>query len=202
MTSCRSGLLRLVSRVLTVLTVLGLCTAAGCASGNDATVYGGSFTFTSPGGKSEFDYPADDRKEVGPISGPDLTGTRTVSLSDYRGKVVVLNFWGSWCAPCRAEAQGLQEAWQKYQPKGVQFVGVDVKDTTSGGQGFTAGKQITYPSIFDPGMRTLLSVRGLPTGSLPVTIVLDKQGRVAHIWLKPITEGDLNTVLPALTKEV
>lgn len=201
MTTTRRSLFRLVRTALALLTVLGLFAAAGCASGNDATIYGGSFTFTSPGGKFEFDYPAGDRKEVGAISGPDVAGTGTVSLSAYRGKVVVLNFWGSWCSPCRAEAQGLQAAWEDYRTRGVQFVGVDVKDTISGAQGFTAGKQITYPSIFDPGMRTLLSVRGLPTGSLPVTIVLDKQGRVAHIWLTPITGGNLNTVLPALTAE-
>jgi hypothetical protein len=65
----------------------------------------------------------------------------------------------------------------------------------------TQGKQITYPSIFDPGMRTMLSVRGLPTGSLPVTLVLDRQGRVAQIWLHEITQGDLNLVLPGLVAE-
>lgn len=192
--------MRRVIRALLLVVVVGLV-LAGCSSGKDATVYGGTFTFTSPGGKTEFSYPPGDRKQVGELSGPDLTGKQTISLSEYKGKVVVLNFWGSWCAPCRDEAQSLESAWQKYQAQGVQFVGIDVKDTTSGAQGFTAGKQITYPSIFDPGMRTMLSVRGLPTGSLPVTIVLDKQGRVAHIWLHEITEGDLNTVVPGLVSE-
>ncbi len=192
--------MRRVIRTLLLVAVAGLV-AVGCSSGNDATVYGGSFTFTSPGGQTEFSYPVGERKQVGEMSGPDLTGKKTVSLSDYQGKVVVLNFWGSWCAPCRDEAQGLESAWQKYQGQGVQFIGVDVKDTTSGALGFTAGKQISYPSIFDPGMRTMLSVRGLPTGSLPVTIVLDKQGKVAHIWLHEITEGDLNGVIPGLVKE-
>ncbi len=187
---------RLIQTVLLIL-VAGVV-AVGCSSGNDATVYGGSFTFTSPGGLTEFSYPVAKRQQIGQLSGPDLTGKKTLSLSDYKGKVVVLNFWGSWCAPCRDEAQGLQSAWQKYRTQDVQFLGIDVKDTTSGALGFTAGKQITYPSIFDPGMRTMLSVRGLPTGSLPVTIVLDKQGRVAHIWLHEITEGDLNTVIPGL----
>jgi peroxiredoxin len=188
--------------VLALLLALStLSTSAACSAGNDATVYGGSFTFTSPGGKVEFSYPAADRQQIGPMSGPDLTGKQTIDVAAYRGKVVVLNFWGSWCAPCRAEAAGLEYSWQTYQSEQVQFLGVDVKDPAPGGLAFTADKKITYPSILDFSMRTLLSLRGLPTGSLPVTVVLDKQGRVAHIWLLPITQADLNRVLPALVKE-
>lgn len=192
--------MRRVHRALLLLVVAGLA-LAGCTSGNDATVYGGSFTFTSPGGKTEFSYPEDQRQVIGPMSGPDLTGTKTINLADYQGKVVVLNFWGSWCAPCRDEAAGLESSWQKFQSRGVQFLGVDVKDSASGAQAFVAGKQITYPSIFDFGMQTMLSVRGLPTGSLPVTLVLDKKGRVAHIWLIEINQGDLDRVVTPLTAE-
>ena len=76
-----------------------------------------------------------------------------------------------------------------------------MKDSAQDALAFTTGKQVTYPSIFDPGMRTMLSVRGLPTTAVPVTMVLDKQGKVAHIWLTPITEGDLNTVIPSLASE-
>lgn len=187
--------------VLATLSVLAVLFSTGCTSGNDATVYGGSFTFTSPGGKTDFNYPAADRQPIGPMSGPDLTGKQTIDVSAYRGKVVVLNFWGSWCAACRAEADGLEYSWQTYQSSAVQFVGVNVKDIESAALAFTIGKKITYPSIFDPSMRTLLSLRGLPTASMPVTVVLDKQGRVAQIWLYPITQADLNQVLPALVKE-
>ena len=187
--------------IVTALSVLAVLTSAGCSTGSDATVHGGSFTFTSPGGKFEFSYPAADRKQIGPMSGPDLTGKQTIDVAAYRGKVVVINFWGSWCPPCRAEAPGLQYSWQTYQSQPVQFIGVDVKDTASAALAFTTDKKITYPSIFDYSMRTLLSLRGLPTGSLPVTVVLDKQGRVAQIWLYPITQADLNKVLPALVKE-
>ncbi len=190
---------RVRGALLVVMAVVGLV-LAGCSSGNDATVYGGSFTFTSPGGLSEFSYPIGKRQQVGALSGPDLTGKKTISVSDYRGKVVVLNFWGSWCPPCRDEAPGLEAASQKYKAD-TQFIGVDVKDSAQDALAFSAGKQITYPSIFDPGMRTMLSVRGLPTIGLPITMVLDKQGKVAHIWLREITGGDLNTVLPALASE-
>jgi thiol-disulfide isomerase/thioredoxin len=189
-----------VRGALLVLSVVGLA-VAGCSSGNDATVHGGSFTFTSPGGLLEYSYPAGKRQQIGALSGPDLTGKKTIDVADYRGKIVVLNFWGSWCAPCRGEAQGLEAVAQKYKGE-AQFVGIDVKDTAQDALAFSAGKQITYPSIFDPGMRTMLSVRGLPTINVPVTMVLDKQGRVAHIWLLPVTGGDLDTVITALASEV
>jgi len=188
------------SKAVLLCAIAGLA-LSGCSSGKDATVYGGSFTFTSPGGQTEFSYPAAERKAIGELSGPDLAGTSTIDIASYKGKVVVLNFWGAWCSPCRDEAPQLQAAWLKYRSSGVQVVGVDVKDIASEALGFVAGKQITYPSVFDPGMRTMLSVRGLPTGSLPVTLVLDKQGRVAHIWLHEISQGDLNAVLPALVAE-
>jgi len=188
-------------RAIPLLIMAVLLATAGCSSGNDATVYGGSFTFTSPGGKQEFSYPADQRHALDQLSGPDLTGTGTVSLSDYAGKVVVLNFWGSWCPPCRDEASQLQSAHVALAPKGVQFLGIDVKDPSGAGAAFNASKQITYPSIFDFSMRALLSIRGYPTGDIPSTIVLDKQHRVAHIWLHEITQGDVTDVVTALLAE-
>lgn len=174
---------RVLAGLLAAVTIL----LAGCSSGHDATVYQGDFTFVSPGGKSEFTYPAADRKAIGTISGPDLTGQNTLSTANYKGKVVVLNFWGSWCAPCRAEAPDLEAAWTKLQPKGVQFLGLNLKDDEGAGAAFNKSKGITYPSIYDPTMRTLLSIRGYPTGGIPSTVVLDRQGRVAAIALRQLT---------------
>src|SRR6478752_6622132 len=128
--------------------VLAVC--AGCSTGDDATVYGGSFTFVSPGGKTELSYPVAERKTVGTLSGPNLDGTGTVSVADYPNDVVVLNFWGSWCGPCRGEADDLNSAAGDLKAAGVQFVGINVKDSQSAGADFLASKQVGYPSIFDP----------------------------------------------------
>jgi peroxiredoxin len=185
---------------------------AGCSTGTDAAVYGGSFTFVSPGGKYEFSYPPADRGTVGSFSGPKLgcdpaskakqCTTGTVSLADFPGKVVVINFWGSWCAPCRAEADGLNAAAASLATQGVQFLGVDLKEPSSwDGADFQRSKQIGYPSISDQTMRTILSLRGYPVGSIPSTIVVDRQHRVAHIWLLPVTEKDLSTVVSAIAAE-
>jgi thiol-disulfide isomerase/thioredoxin len=160
----------------------------GCSTGNDAAVYGGSFTFVSPGGQTEFYYPAADRGKVANLSGENVAGDGTISLSDYAGQVVVLNFWGSWCGPCRAEAPALEQAAAALAPTGVQFLGVNVKDTKSAAADFLASKQVSYPSIYDPSMRTLLAIKGYPASGIPSTIVLDRQGRVAHIWLKAIDD--------------
>jgi thiol-disulfide isomerase/thioredoxin len=179
--------------------VLAVC--AGCSTGNDAAVYGGSFTFVSPGGKTELSYPIAERKTVGTLSGPNLDGNGTVSVADYPDSVVVLNFWGSWCGPCRGEADDLNSAAGDLKAAGVQFVGINVKDSQSAGADFLASKQVGYPSIFDPTMRTLLSIRGYPATAIPSTIVLDRQHRVAHIWLNTVTTDQLTEAIAPIAAE-
>lgn len=193
--------IRAFTGALLAVLLIALLLLTGCSTGNDAAVYGGSFTFVSPGGKIEFSYPPADRGTVGDLSGPNLTGDGTIALSQYKSSVVVLNFWGSWCAPCRSEAEGLNAAASQLADKGVQFLGVDVQDSRQAGADFHASKEVPYPSIFDPTMRTLLSLRGFPTSSMPVTIVLDRQHRVAHIWLTEVNMQQVLTVVSAIAAE-
>lgn len=169
---------------LTSLLLAALLVLAGCTSGNDASApQGGAFELVTPGGKTEIAYPVADRKPLGEISGPAVVGDQRISLSDYPNTVIVLNFWGSWCAPCRAESDDLATAAKDLKAKGVQFVGVNVRDTKDAAADFQTSHATPYPSIYDKAQRTLLSIRGFPVGAIPTTMVLDRQHRVAYIWL-------------------
>ena len=188
----RSVLLAVVGLVLALV-------AGGCASGSSAPE--GGFTFVSPGGKIEFNYPVAERKMLGEIAGPNLSGTEQLSTADYRGMVVVLNFWASDCGPCRAESGDLQAASVALAGQGVQFLGLDVKDSQDAARAFNQARQITYPSIYDPAGQTMVSVRGFPSAATPSTIVLDRAGRVAHIWLSRITRDPLIATVSAIASE-
>lgn len=188
-------------RLLAAALAAALLTA-GCSSGNDAAVFGGTFTFVSPDGKTELSYPAAERGTVQNLSGSSVVdAAQTVSLDQYAGKVVVLNFWGTWCAPCRAEADDLNRAAQELAPDGVQFLGLNVKDSRNSAADFTSGKQTPYPSIYDPGMTTLLSLRGFPTSGIPSTLVLDRRHRVAQIWLHGVTADEIIPVIRQIAAE-
>ena len=132
-------------RVIAVALLLTLLT--GCGSGLER--YGG-FTFVSPGGQSELTYPAAERGTIGDLSGPDLTSDGTIQLSDYAGKVVVINVWGSWCGPCRGEADSLNLAATLTADKGVQFLGINVRDTREAGADFHRQQEGAVPVDLRP----------------------------------------------------
>ncbi len=122
----------------------------------------------------------DERKQPGEVSGTTLEGT-DLSLGEYAGKVVVLNVWGSWCAPCRKEARMLGAASRELAPDGVVFVGVNTRDSSPDqGLAFERRYDVPYESLFDPSGRTLLAFHGtLMPSAIPSTVVLDEQGKVA-----------------------
>lgn len=187
-----------------LLVRLGLMTAAlalvgGCATqGDDANRAGGEFTFVSPGGQTRIFYPAAERGRISELSGDDLLNPgKQLGIQDFQGKVVVLNIWGSWCGPCRSEADDLQAVQDKLGPQGVQVLGIDVRDSQSAASDFHRDRGLTYPSIFDPAGRTLLSLRQFPRSTVPATIVLDRQHRVAAIFLTEMLESEL---LPEVQK--
>ena len=116
-----------------------------------------------------------------------------VSLRDYRGKVVVVNVWGSWCPPCRAEAPMLADAARDLAKKGVVFLGINSRNPEQAGpQAFERRYEIPYDSIYDPDGQTLLAFHGtLAPNSIPSTVVIDKQGRVAASVIGKVTRTTL-----------
>lgn len=187
-----------------LLAVAAVALVAGCSTGTDAVAQGGTFQFVSPGGKTEIFYdPPSDRGALGELSGPDLmTEGKTTSLSNYEGDVVVLNVWGQWCGPCRGEADDLEKVYEATKASGVEFLGINVRDESqTAAQDFVVSNNVTYSSIYDPPMRTLTALGGVPTSVIPTTIVLDRQHRVAAVFLRELLVEDLQPVVERVAAE-
>jgi thiol-disulfide isomerase/thioredoxin len=133
--------------------------------------------------------PPEQRQELPIVSGPALGSNRTISSQDYRGKVVVINVWGSWCPPCRKEAPDLQAASVETSDT-AQFIGITSKDyDPAPAEAFVRSFQITYPSIYDPNGKVLLAFAGeLPPSAIPSTMIIDRQGRLAVRVLSEVSK--------------
>jgi len=114
------------------------------------------------------------------------------SLAEQRGKVVVVNFWGSWCKPCEAEAPMLQRTWEEYQDRGVVFVGVAVKDPENKSLEFMQRFNITYPNVSDVGGKTEKDYR---TQGVPETFVVDRDGKIVKFFFAQPRESELRAVI-------
>ncbi len=192
---------RLLALLLLVVTVL----VAGCSTGDDAVAQGGTFEFVAPGGKTDIFYdPPSSRDIPGPLSGPDLMDpSKTISVDDFGGQVVVINIWGQWCGPCRAEIAQLQQVYDKTHGQGVAFLGIDVRDNDiDAPRDFVKDREVSYPSIYDPAMRTMIAFGGkYPTTVIPSTVVLDREHRVAAVFLRELLAEDLLPVVERLAAE-
>ena len=119
-----------------------------------------------------------------------LDGKGDLDLASLRGKAVVLNFWASWCGPCKDETPLLQRAWQRWEGKDVVFVGVDVKDFRGDARSFTRRYGVTYPNVYD-GKGSLVGRYGV-TG-FPETYFIDAAGKVRYRIAGPVEdESDLD----------
>lgn len=178
---------------------------AGCSTGDDAVAQGGTFEFVAPGGKTDIFYdPPSSRGRPGPVSGPALMDqSKTISLNDFAGKVVVINVWGQWCGPCRSEITQLQKVYEQTRDLGVAFLGIDVRDNDiSAPQDFVVDRKVSFPSIYDPAMRTMIAFGGkYPTTVIPSTVVLDREHRVAAVFLRELLAEDLLPVVQRLAAE-
>jgi thiol-disulfide isomerase/thioredoxin len=144
-------------------------------------------------------YSAGHRPLVPDFTATTLAGSR-LSFSSYRGQVVVVNFWGSWCAPCRAEAPALALTAEQYRPAGVAFLGVDVRDTTASALAFTHDFGMTYPSVSDAdSVITLDFTAVVPIAGTPTTLVVDRTGHIAGAVFGTATHQELTDILAEVT---
>jgi peroxiredoxin len=147
------------------------------------------------GDTSEIVYAQGHRALAPDFTGTSLTGT-PISLASYRGKVVVLNFWGSWCNPCRSEAPTLAVLAEEYRQKGVSFLGDDVGDTPANALAFTRSVGITYPSVNDASYAVVQQFgRVMPLNDTPTTVVIDRTGHIAGLVIGGISYQAMTTIL-------
>jgi peroxiredoxin len=145
-------------------------------------------------------YAADRRVPAPNIEGESLTGG-VINIRDFSGQVVVLNYWASWCPPCRAEQANLNAVYDATHAKGVAFLGINIRDDNSAAQAFARVAHVPYASIVDePGSTALEFDPRLPA-TPPTTVIIDRQGRVAAKILGGSTTGILQPLVEQFAAE-
>lgn len=174
---------------------------SGCATGSAAVQVnnGGEFRFVA-GTPAGAVIPAGQRA-LGPSFSGTLLDGAAFSSTSLHGSVAVINFWGSWCAPCRVETPEFQQVFAEVAGRGVQFLGVDVKEDRQFATAFLQDKGIGYPSLSDPRGEVALAFRNYPANAIPSTIVLDRAGRVAAVYTSTVPQRDLRQVLDSMLRE-
>ena len=188
------------SRALAALMLAGVLATGACATGDDAVVTGPeTFEFVSPDGQIEIHYAPDERKPVAPLAGPDLLDPDTTLnvQEDHAGEVVILNLWGQWCGPCRAESDDLQRLQEEFEPQGATVFGINLRDPNRQ----KPVDFVTDNGIRDPSNAAVAALHGFPTSVVPATIILDKQHRVAAVYLAEITDEGLKDTVSGLLAE-
>lgn len=185
-------------RVLAAAAAVLAAALAGCTTGSDAVDVsnGGEFRFVAGTPDGELIDEAD-RASAPAFTGELLDGSDFDS-STLSGEIVVINFWGSWCAPCRVETPEFQQVYDEVSSDGVSFLGINVKDDRQLAQAFLDDKGITFPSVFDPRGEVALAFRDFPASAIPSTIILDRDGGVAAVYVAAVAAEELRQVLDTL----
>ncbi|MGW5973056.1 TlpA family protein disulfide reductase [Streptomyces sp. NPDC055186] len=186
---------------LTVGTAVAALLVSACGSGG-ASGGGGNTNFVT--GTDGISTVAKGERTPAPdLSGETLEG-EPLAVADYKGKVVVLNIWGSWCNPCRAEAKYFAKVSEEYADQGVQFVGINTRDSSAGSAlAFEKDFGITYPSLYDPTGKLMLRFEKgtLNPQAIPSTLILDRDGKIASRSLTALSEERLLKMLEPVLAE-
>lgn len=199
----RARTAKIARGAVATLAVAGVL-AAGCSTGRgDAVSTGETFDFVSPGGQTEITYDVGERKPLAELSGPDVMDkSTTLSLDDFDGEVVLINLWGQWCAPCRSEVDDLQRLQEGNEADGFTVLGINLRDPNiQKPQDFIKDNDVTYPSIWDPSQAAVAALHGFPTSVVPSTIILDKNHKVAAVYLAEVSDIQLQPVIDELLAE-
>ena len=187
--------------------LLGAMAAAAAltlsACGNGGTSGGGGNTNFVTGNNGVDTVPRGKRTPAPDLSGETIDG-KTLDVADYKGKVVVINVWGSWCGPCREEAKYFSKVSHAYEGKGVQFVGINTRDTsTTPAVAFEQEHGIGYPSLYDPTGKLMLRFKKgtLNPQLIPSTLIIDKHGKVAARALEALDDAALLKMLKPVLAE-
>jgi peroxiredoxin len=187
--------------LLTAGAVAAAVTLSSCSSGG--TSGGGGNTNFVTGADGVATVEKGERADVPELSGKTVDGGQ-VDVADYKGKVVVLNVWGSWCPPCRAEAKNLETVYRDVKNQGVQFVGINTRDArVSLAQAFEKEFGVSYPSLYDPTGKLMLRFKKgtLNPQAIPSTLIIDREGKIAARTLQALSEEKLRAMLKPVLAE-
>ncbi|GHH20314.1 TlpA family protein disulfide reductase [Streptomyces lanatus] len=191
----RTALLAVTSTAAAAL-ALSACTSGGTSGG------GGDTNFVT--GNNGIDTATQGKRAAAPdLSGETIDG-KQLDTATYKGKILVINVWGSWCPPCRAEAKNFQTVYDDVKDQGVEFVGINTRDTsTTPAKAFEKEFGVTYPSLYDPtGKQMLRFGKGtLNPQAIPSTLVIDRDGKIAARALQPLSEERLRSMIKPVLAE-
>jgi peroxiredoxin len=192
----RSRAALLIAGAAVAALTLSACSSGGTSGGGGNTNFVTGANGISTAKKGE-------RADLPDLSGKTVDG-KQLDVADYKGKVIVLNVWGSWCPPCRAEAKNFETVYRDVKDQGVQFVGINTRDArVSLAQAFEKEFDVSYPSLYDPTGKLMLRFKKgtLNPQAIPSTLIIDREGKIAARTLQALSEEKLRAMLKPVLAE-